>query len=69
MAIFSPTDSTRKIVKRIGGYLSPAPTEMNLTLPASSRAELHFLANDLVIFGVPVYGGACRRRPGSALRS
>jgi len=57
MAIFSPTDSTRKIVKRIGGYLSPAPTEMNLTLPASSRAELHFLANDLVIFGVPVYGG------------
>ena len=57
MAIFSPTDSTRKIVERIGGYLSPTPTEMNLTLPASSRAELHFLANDLVIFGVPVYGG------------
>ena len=56
---FSPTESTAKITKQISAGLGWHTKEYNITLP-QKRTEYRSLAfsnNDLVIVGVPVYGG------------
>lgn len=54
---FSPTHTTAKIVRRIGAALSDTVTEIDLTLPQSRKPLPCFGPNDLLILGLPVYGG------------
>lgn len=56
---FSPTKTTKKIVKTIAEVLDNSYEEYNLTLPRKreKNKELTFDSNDLVVVGVPVYKG------------
>ena len=53
---FSPTDNTRTVVELIAGQLPFRQEKLDLT-DAGQRPEYHFLENEAVIVGVPVYGG------------
>jgi len=60
---FSPTGTTRTIVKRIGERLAQNAGEQvtikehDFTLPAGRREAPSFNGRDLLIIGVPVYAG------------
>jgi ferredoxin/NAD(P)H-dependent FMN reductase len=58
---FSATGTTRKIVTNIAGIIANALNveyeEFDFTLPEARRAARSFSANDLVVFGSPVYAG------------
>lgn len=58
---FSPTLTTKKIVTRIAASLAKKTDsefrEMNYTSPALRKEGLSFSAEDLVVFGMPVYAG------------
>ncbi len=60
---FSPTGTTRRIVSRIaregsrGMSQEDAPAELDFTLPGMRTRGASFLERDLVVFGIPVYGG------------
>lgn len=54
---FSPTGATRKIVKKIAGELSKEVVEFEITFPSNRQKNIVFSENDLLIIGVPVYGG------------
>lgn len=54
---FSATDRTAKVVKAIVDGIGDDFKEYNITLPADRQNEFVFGANDLVVIGVPVYGG------------
>lgn len=51
---FSPTGTTKKIVKIIGNGISPKINEFDITLKSM---PLNFNNEDFVIFGIPVYSG------------
>lgn len=62
--IFSPAGTTKRVVSRIGNYLAEKVTQCDLM---RKNLERHtFAATDLVVVGVPVYGG---RVPEPALRA
>ena len=54
---FSPTDTTARIVKAVGEGVKQNWKEYNLTLPANREKPPAFGEHDLVVIGVPVYGG------------
>lgn len=57
---FSPTESTKKAALAVASHFSLQSTqseEINITLPNKSGEKHFFESSDLVIFGVPVYGG------------
>lgn len=56
---FSPTKTTKKIVKTIANGLDENFQEYNLTLPQNRELfkELTFGSEDLIVVGVPVYKG------------
>lgn len=60
---FSPTDTNRTGVSAIAGALAEDFSELDLTC---APAEAVFGANEVVVFGAPVYGGripvVCRER-------
>ena len=60
---FSPTDTNRTGVSAIAGVLAEDFSELDLTC---APAEAVFGANEVVVFGAPVYGGripvVCRER-------
>lgn len=56
---FSPTKTTKSIVKTIAKKLSAHYSEYNLTLPKQRQLnkELTFDSDDLILVGVPIYKG------------
>lgn len=58
---FSPTGTTRKIISVIAETIRETthiPCRYDdMTLPAARRLPLRFAADELVIFGIPVYAG------------
>lgn len=54
---FSPTGTTRKIVKEIGKGISEDIEEFDISKTINRENGHTFDENDLVIIGVPVYGG------------
>lgn len=58
---FSPTHCTKKLVLKTGGKLSELLDieieSTDLTLPEGRREEIKLNADDILIFGFPVYGG------------
>ena len=60
-AYFSPTGTTRRVVMAMAGHLSDllggAVEELDFTLPAGRVKPMSFMADNLVIFGLPVYAG------------
>lgn len=58
---FSPTHTTRKTVNAVAGRMASALNrgvrEIDLTLPKARERKLTFTREDVVIMGVPVYGG------------
>ena len=53
---FSPTGNTKTAVELIAGQLPWKQERLDLT-DAGRRPEYHFMENEAVIIGVPVYGG------------
>ena len=64
---FSPTGTTRRVVSRIAEVLSAevcrgrAPAHRDFTLPGARREGASFREGEVVVFGVPVYGGRVPR--------
>ncbi len=58
---FSPTGTTRTVVTEIAGAIrreiGVEQKDFDFTLPDTRTGSLGFTANDLVVFGVPVYAG------------
>lgn len=54
---FSATGVTSKIVNEIGKSISKTVNVIDITLPASRHTTYSFNNNDVVIVGIPVYGG------------
>jgi len=54
---FSPTETTAKIVKAVAQGIGADFSVHDLTLPAGREKAAAYGQNDLVIVGVPVYGG------------
>ncbi len=58
---FSPTQATKKIVTRVADGLAASfsgqKTAVDLTMPAARLEGLRFSGDEIVVFGVPVYGG------------
>lgn len=58
LVYFSPTGTTRATVRNIArGLRGEQVIEHDWTLPAGRETELTVPENDLVVFGMPVYGG------------
>ncbi|WP_055070488.1 EFR1 family ferrodoxin [Clostridium massiliamazoniense] len=54
---FSPTKSTKNILSLIGKDFPLPLNEIDITPPSTITKNIKFSNNELVIFGVPVYGG------------
>ncbi len=58
---FSPTDTTKKVVKEIAGILADhlkcEQIDVDFTLPTVRESVQIFRKKDLVVFGTPVYAG------------
>lgn len=61
---FSPTGGTARATELVCGAMETPFVAVDLTLPAA-RGQHHWLAaDDLVVFGLPVYGGRLPQVPG-----
>ena len=57
-AYFSPGNTTEKVLSRIASSFENYPVEsINLTSYDERQQEHHFKENELLIIGVPAYGG------------
>lgn len=54
---FSATGTTEQTIKAIGKGVSNKLKDFNITLPMNRKQDYTFDENDLLIVGVPVYGG------------
>lgn len=54
---FSPTDTTKDIISTMVGKLPISTNMLNITSKIQNDTNREFSADELVIFGVPVYGG------------
>ncbi|MDR1656412.1 MAG: 4Fe-4S binding protein [Deltaproteobacteria bacterium] len=54
---FSPTGTTRRIVKSISQGLALRPRDFDLTLPASRERGVTLERDELLVLAFPVYGG------------
>ncbi|MFP3984107.1 MAG: 4Fe-4S binding protein [Desulfurivibrionaceae bacterium] len=58
LAYFSPTSTTKQVLEYIAQGVEPGSVHhVDITLPEGDAAEYSFLQSDLVLLGVPVYGG------------
>lgn len=57
LVFFSPTGSTKKVLKTIAQKFSTKTTTLDLTNQNMQKAERHYGPEDFIIFGVPVYAG------------
>ena len=56
-AYFSPTFSTRDIVLTISSEIQHTPKQIDLSIYENRNTSYSFSSNELVVLGVPVYGG------------
>lgn len=61
---FSPTGSTKEVVERIASEFPGAKESMDMTEMVSFRPDYTFREDEIVLVGVPVYGG---RIPAAAI--
>lgn len=54
---FSPTGSTRRVMQQLMQGQCGAKRELDLTDSRRVEPDYHFLENEVVMIGVPVYGG------------
>ncbi len=58
---FSPTLTTRKVVEAIAGSIAKQLmlplSSIDITTPEQRRQQIEFTANDIVVYGIPVYIG------------
>ncbi len=54
---FSATDRTAQVVKAVAGGMNREIKEYNITLPKNREYNINFKKDEVVIIGVPVYGG------------
>ncbi|MDD4334810.1 MAG: EFR1 family ferrodoxin [Desulfotomaculaceae bacterium] len=54
---YSATDTTAQVVKAVADGMNSSVRENNITLPNERERDFVFGEEDLVIIGVPVYGG------------
>lgn len=54
---FSPTDSTKKIMEMIGGVIDKKADKVDITDYQEKAEKLCFSSDELLMIGVPVYGG------------
>jgi len=54
---FSPTGTTKRVIKSISMGLGKVDKEYDITLEKNRKNPIEFNIDDLVIFGVPVYSG------------
>lgn len=54
---FSPTGSTHRLVSLLTGAFPPETCEVDITPYTQRQLHMEFGPNDLVVFGIPVYGG------------
>ena len=54
---FSATDRTAQVVKAVANGMCRDIKEYNLTLPSNRKCHITFKRDEVVIIGVPVYGG------------
>ncbi|MDD3252557.1 MAG: EFR1 family ferrodoxin [Lachnospiraceae bacterium] len=54
---FSPTKSTKNVVMQIAGQFGGNQAELDLTDANRNRPDYHFLENEVIVVGAPVYGG------------
>lgn len=57
LVYFSPTYTTKKIVKLIAGDITSDTLDFDITNPNVNVGKLIFTQNDFVIMGIPVYSG------------
>lgn len=61
---FSPTGGTARATELVCGAMETPFVAVDLTLPAARGQHHWFAADDLVVFGLPVYGGRLPQVPG-----
>ena len=61
---FSPTGGTARATELVCGAMKTPFAAVDLTLPAARGQQHWFAADDLVVFGLPVYGGRLPQVPG-----
>lgn len=61
---FSPTGGTARATELVCGAMETPFAAVDLTLPAARGQHHWFAADDLVVFGLPVYGGRLPQVPG-----
>nr|WP_312578944.1 EFR1 family ferrodoxin [Sedimentibacter sp.] len=57
LVYFSATDRTAQVVKAVANGMGRYIKEYNITLPSNRECNITFKRNEVVIIGVPVYGG------------
>lgn len=58
---FSPTGNSQKIVNAIAKGFGAQINEIDMTLPSARNGNHSFTTEDLIVMGVPVYGGRVPR--------
>ncbi|MDR2140423.1 MAG: 4Fe-4S binding protein [Deltaproteobacteria bacterium] len=54
---FSPTGTTRKIVRHVAAGLALPPRELDMTLPTAREQKIFLEREELALLAFPVYGG------------
>lgn len=54
---FSATDTTSKVVKSVADSIGGSINEYNMTLSVNRGINIDFTPDDIVVVGIPVYGG------------
>jgi len=58
LVYFSPTETTKTIIEAIARGINQSPVEtIDITKPAVRKQPLQISENELLVIGVPVYGG------------
>lgn len=65
---FSPTGSTKRVMQRLAQGQNGAKRELDLTESRRVEPDYHFLENEVVLIGVPVYGGRIPETAANRLR-
>lgn len=54
---FSPTDTTKKVVRAVGETIGEIHGEYNISVPKSRKENVEFGPDDILVVGAPVYAG------------
>ena len=57
LVYFSPTGTTRKVIMEAARNIDLKSISYDLSIHKEKKPSMQFKKNDLVLFGIPVYGG------------